>query len=806
MIGRTAIIDGEIKYQKLREHIDGVTSRSKKYNKVNELENLVNLVALLHDAGKAFPKWQENIINSGTLPSHSRLGMVISEELFNKYISDYPATGNEYNKIRGVGDIISYTIGAHHGFFDCIDLSGETHKLDKKVETELLNKDLDTGKSNFFNEFVDKDFYTLYKNTISDLENFLPLIKGDTVFFELGFITRMVLSILLDADWSDAAAFTYSLEEDYEKELENFSFKTFRNNLENYIEENFTSDTSLNKIRSKISDECKESGSRSTGIYKLSVPTGAGKTIAAMRFALHHAIKWNKDRIFYIAPFISILEQNAEVYKDILTTKVEEEKYILEYHSNLIRNHEGNEWESEIQKYLGETFSTPINLSTMVGFLNILFSYDKQSLRKLHRFQNAVVIIDEIQALPLESHSLLNLAINTLNKYFNTTFLICSATIPDIENIKDSKTTIPKLNYKKEPFITEDYNFEKPFQRVKVKSYLNKGSLNLTQCGDLVEEVLEKRKSILFVVNTRKAAKSIFEEIKGRDLEIPIFHLSNNMCPAHRLEVLEKIRRFDVDKPHIIVTTPLIEAGVDLSVGAVIRSTTKLDSILQAMGRCNRNGELEEKGLIYIVNLDKELEKTDMLFEVNRGKDISLSKIKKLSLDGKLEEIGSSEFLNSYFQDFYNNIEEKTHYEFEEEGIKTSGVEMLTYNPKALKNYLQVHNNIPPKHLLFQGFETFGKNFKAINDSGYGVLVPYGLGKDYISELVSDIDLKEKYKILKKAQRYSVNLYENKIKEMAAIGAIDVVEDIETFILKEGFYDKDKGLIEEKEEMETFIF
>lgn len=805
LVGRTAIINDEIKYQKLSDHINGVKDRVKTYNKVENFSNLLILISILHDAGKALPSWQENILNSpNSLPSHSRVGMVLGDRLFQSYKNEYPIDIRDY----GIKDIIEYVVGSHHGLFDCLTLDGEEHKIDKKINSELENPELEKGIENYLEELgISFDgLYNLYENAMFEAKKSISKINSQTDLFDLGFIGRVFLSMLEDGDWSDAAAFTYSLENDYDRELEDFSFKTFRDNLENYIEENFTSDTSLNEIRSKISDECKESGSRPTGIYKLSVPTGAGKTIAAMRFALHHAVNWNKDRIFYFAPFISILEQNAESYRELLTTSKDEEKFILEYHSNLINNEEGDEWESELQKYLGETLSAPIILTTLVQLLNMLFSDNKQSLRKLHRLQNSVVIIDEIQSVPIQILTLLHLCINALNKYFNTTFVICSATIPEVEESKINDNKIVEINYDEDPFLTSDYNISEPFKRVKVNSLLDMGVLDEVDCGDLIEEILEKRKSILFIVNTRKAAKKIFEELEERNLNIPIYHLSNNMCPAHRLEVLEKIRSHNIDEPHIIISTALIEAGVDLSVGAVIRSITKLDSILQAMGRCNRHNELDEKGLAYIVRLSEELEKTDGLFEVHRGKEISLSKLRLFFNNPERfgGEISSVEFLKSYFKDYYNDIGSLTHYPFKEKGVETSGVLILTENRKAKESYKLI-NKESPKHILNQGFLTFGKNFKAIADDGIGIIIPYKEGEEYIAELISDIDLREKYKILKKAQRYSINIYENVVEELIKLGAVDVIEDTKTLYLLDGFYDEDTGLVTEKIDMGNFI-
>lgn len=806
LIGRKVEFDNNIKEQSLKDHLNGVVKRSRKFNKVDEFDSLITIMALLHDTGKALPSWQNSIKRNKKLPPHSRLGMVLNEKLFEKFISENTFDKNELRKIYTIKDMISYTIGSHHGLFDAIDIEGRYHKIDYKIQTEINNPELNEGINNYFEE-IDLDFdslYKIYEKSILDSFEIIQDFTGKDDLFYISIMLRNFISIIEDADWSDAAAFSYSLEDSYTESLKSFSFEKFRNNLEDYIEENFKNDTDLNKIRSKISDECKDSSNKTPGIFKISVPTGSGKTIAAMRFALNHAVKYNKDRIFYLAPYISILEQNAKEYKNLLTNSKEDEKFILEYHSNLIYNKDDEE--SEIQKYLGENFQAPIILTTLVGALDIFLSDNKQSLRKLHRFQNSVVIIDEIQAVPLEVYSLLNLCINAINKYYNTTFVICSATIPDVEQIKMKGAELKRINYKEKPYLTSDYNMKKPFQRVKVNSLLEKGMLTKEDCGDLLEKVLEKRKSILFITNTRKAAKLIFQELKDRDLGIPIYHLSNNMCPAHRLEVLDKIKSHNINDPHIIISTNLIEAGVDLSVGAVIRSVTKLDSILQAMGRCNRNNELEEKGLVYIVRLDKDLENINKLFEVYRGQDISIPKL-KLFFKNPEEyggDISSKIFLEKYFNDFYNGIEEKTYYKVNEKDISTTGYDILSNNEKALRNYVSINKKMP-KHIINQGFKTFGDKFKVIKDEGIGVIVPYKEGEDFIGELLSDIELPLKYKILRKAQRYSINIYKNKVDELIDVGALDIIEDLSLLVLKDGFYDNELGIVTESGIKEDFI-
>ncbi|MDO5716255.1 MAG: CRISPR-associated helicase Cas3' [Tissierellia bacterium] len=795
-IARRIEYEDEILIQSLESHLEGVGRRARDFCQWEECKPLLELLGLLHDAGKANPDWQRDLLNGKSkLPPHSRTGMFILRKFWEALPDEKKHLGNLLFQ-----DMMEYAIGAHHGLFDCQDKEKKIHCLDEKIFRE---KSLETTEETLGNYFSIKQrdrLENLYDDTMKKVAfSFAKKYpkdkkeKPDVMGFDMSFITRMFLSMLIDADWTDSASLQGSYEEAYTRLRNNFSWEKAVEDFEGYIEKNFSANNDMNTLRTKISDECKESAGRETGVYKLNVPTGAGKTVAAMRFALHHAKKHKKQRIFYLSPYISILEQNADTYHAMFSSK-SIQPHILEYHSNLVQDDTGgtHDCDSEAKKYISENFAAPVILTTFVQFLNSLFSSSKQALRRLHRFQNSVIIIDEIQSAPLKSLSLLHLAINALNKFFDTTFVICSATIPTAEENRTQEKQLALIQYSDNPYLTKDYREEVVFQRFQTHSLLQHPPYTEDTLSELLMKKQKEHLSVLCVVNTRKAARIIYDSL-CKKTDIPLYHLSNNMCVAHRRKILEKIRGHKISEPHIIISTNLIEAGVDLSVGTVIRSLSKMDSLVQAGGRCNRHNELKGGGHLYLVELDSHLENTEKLMEVRRGKEKAKAKLIDFQKHPeRYKRMLSDIMLDMYFKDYYKNIEGVTHYE----GKQTTILNLLAE--------CQMASNI--NHVLQQSFLTAGESFQAIENAGHGVIVPYGKGKEIIADLLSNsTSIHEAYALIRKVQNYSINVYEYTIQELCKKGALIFLEEYGMYILKENYYDEETGLNTEKGFMETIV-
>lgn len=268
---------------------------------------------------------------------------------------------------------------------------------------------------------------------INRLKNNEDLKKEPNYY--IGFLIRMLLSTLIDSDWSDAASFIHEDEKKWDKILKEFRWEYMINNLETKISQ-FEQNTKLNKLRLEISNECMKSSERERGIYKLNVPTGGGKTLSVMRFALKHAEKYSMNRIIYAAPYKSILEQNADEYKKSLLGKARSlnDRLILEHHGDVLKSDDSSDTDNnKITEYLINSWDAPVILTTTVQLLLTLFSSNKASIRRTHKLYNSVIIIDEFQSIPIKSISLFNLAINALSEFFNATVVLCTATQPPYE-------------------------------------------------------------------------------------------------------------------------------------------------------------------------------------------------------------------------------------------------------------------------------------------------------------------------------------------------------------------------------------
>ncbi|MGH2569316.1 MAG: CRISPR-associated helicase Cas3', partial [Bacteroidota bacterium] len=329
-----------------------------------------------------------------------------------------------------------------------------------------------------------------------------------------------------------------------------------------------------------MSQQCFEYSSKSSGLYQLTVPTGGGKTLASLRFALHHASKHEMDRIFYVIPYTSIIDQNAEEVKKILEDKDAKGKFlgrvVLEHHSNLTPDEE-----TRRQNLLSENWDAPIVFTTQVQFLETLFGSGTQSARRMHQLANSVIIFDEVQTIPVRCVHMFNVALRFLVHNCGSTVVLCTATQPLLDKVEPAQRslTIPPeyrmMQNEKELFAK--------LKRVKVHDRRRAGGWSEEDVTELAGQELHKMGSVLIIVNTKNSARSLYQQLSARPTDT--YHLSTNMCPAHRLGVLNAVKqRLSNKQPVVCVSTQLIEAGVDIDFGSVIRYLAGLDSITQAAG------------------------------------------------------------------------------------------------------------------------------------------------------------------------------------------------------------------------------
>jgi CRISPR-associated endonuclease/helicase Cas3 len=344
--------------------------------------------------------------------------------------------------------------------------------------------------------------------------------------------------------------------------------------------------------------------------------------------------------------------------------------------------------------------------------------------------------------------------------------------------------------------------FEK-LKRVEVHDERKPGGWTNAEIADLAERALQEKGSVLIVVNTRPSALAVYQEIKSRNLGAPLYHLSTNMCPAHRMAVLERHikRKLEAKEPVVCVSTQLIEAGVDIDFGAVIRSLAGLDSIAQSAGRCNRHGLREDGGSVWVVNPQEE--NLDRLKDIQSGREHAQWVLDDFK--GNPEDFGSDPIgvgtITRYYQQYYEAHQNELDYPVGKDspiiGRDDKLFNLLSLNELSTKNYQAAHQGSSPDILLRQSFRSASREFRVIDSPTRGVIVPIGKGRRIITELCGAFGLEKKGKLLKQAQRYSVNLFDHKLNDLLKIGAIQEVQDSGIYYLDKQYYSEEFGWSEE---------
>ena len=552
--------------------------------------------------------------------------------------------------------------------------------------------------------------------------------------FATAFYIRMLYSCLVDADYIDTETFMNgdAGRGNYEP------LSALCDKLTAYISKWNNPTREIDILRQKILNSCIEKASAPRGILSLTVPTGGGKTVASMAFALNHAAANSMKRIIYVIPYTSIIEQNAKVFRDILG-----QENVVEHHSSVSYELSENADEPGYRNALAtENWDAPVIVTTAVQFFESLYANRSSKCRKLHNIANSVIIFDEAQMIPSNNLRPCVAAIAELVRAYNATAVLCTATQPAIDEML--------LEYSKKESVVElcpdvDGMFEK-FRRT---SFEKEGRLTT---DELVSR-LESQQQVLCIVNTRKFAQEVYEALpsEGR------FHLSTLMCPVHRKQKLDEIReRLKSGKTCRVVSTSLIEAGVDVDFPRVFREMAGLDSILQAAGRCNREGKRSAESSI--VTVFESENKVNKLIAVNR--DAAEETVRDWTQPNTTSTI--ERYFKAY-RDFLRNDDKSGVITASEKGISGCGLP----------------------------FEWIAKEFKLIDQNTFTVYISVGEGKELISRLREGERSRELYR---KAGMYSVSIYENHFNALINAGAAEPFGDDAAILTDLSLYSDEKGL------------
>lgn len=515
------------------------------------------LAGLWHDLGKFAPEWQEYLKSKADPHSDEITGKI-----------DHSTAGAQHATQAHpiLGHLLGYPIAGHHsGLLD--GMSNNACQATRLSKTDL------------------PDWQNVPAEITSEAVPPPPgFLTQDS--FSLSFFTRMLFSCLVDADFLATEAFMNPSQAIFRNQTPENTLASIASLIDARIDRFDTPapGDEVNIQRRAVVDNCRVAAAQYPGIFTLTVPTGGGKTLSSLSFALRHALAHGQQRVIYVVPFTSIIEQNAEVIREILDPlKTASFTPLIEHHSSLSPDKENTQ-----SRLAAENWDAPIIITTAVQFYESLFASKTSRCRKLHNIANSVVILDEAQSLPVDFLSPCLRVIQELADHYHATAVLCTATQPAVHY--DALEFPVGLKNCRE-IVSNSASLFSALKRVKLESL---GDINdATLVGRLASHP-----QVLCIVNLRKHAQVLFQCL-GDDADN--FHLSALMCPEHRSEILSEIRsRLREGLPVRVISTQLIEAGVDVDFPVVYRALAGLDSIAQAAGRCNRNGKLSTPGCTYI--------------------------------------------------------------------------------------------------------------------------------------------------------------------------------------------------------------
>lgn len=586
--------DEEGNTQTLYDHLHGAGRLASGFE--DEFADISRTAAVLHDVGKVAQQFQTYLLSDdghrGDV-QHARQGAFV--------VNDFFESKGEIEEIAK--EILELAISKHHGGLpDCIDESGNRAFLLGFTESDKSNEKYAYQEIKRGLNGLALDLQSNFRGSAEDIACFLKKIKSlgmskDSIYFYLGLLVKLIYSRLVDADRTDAACF----ETQKQYRPNTVDWQNLISRLDKSMR-SFDSSSEINRIRHQINEQCCLAGARETGIYRLSIPTGGGKTLASLNFALHHALKTGKHRIIYVIPYLSITTQTAKTFRDVLGLNADSD-VLLEHYSTAgmqrsadVADNASSEFEDageHQRKLAAERWDNPIIVTTMVEFLETVMSARGTKLRKFHNMADSVIIFDEIQSLPMNTINLFNEIVSFLSKITNSTILLCSATQPLLEKTKRENLLLSE----KPDLIAETESYEDKLRRTRIVASTENKSCD--ELGQIIYQQARKNGNCLAIVNLKREAREIFQCLGRLDVnhEFELIHLSTAMCGRHRTDCLNGIGALldpGNPKPVICVSTQLIEAGVDISFACVVRAMAGLDSIMQAAGRCNRNGESVE--------------------------------------------------------------------------------------------------------------------------------------------------------------------------------------------------------------------
>ena len=708
-VGQIAHIAADGRRHPLREHLLSTASLAASLASKFGCSEWGRLAGLWHDIGKYSEEFQEYLQAAHDLNGHveERKGKI-----------DHSTAGAQHaaKSLNHAGKVLAYVIAGHHsGLPDGISPDACLRKrLEKKVPA--YNK--------CPVEILDPPSLRL---------PFQPSPTSAGIQFTL--FIRMLYSCLVDADFLDTEDFMdhqrKELREGY-RPLSELSEAFFRK-LDVIRDDSPTS--RVNQQREYVLSQCLRAGEREMGLFSLTVPTGGGKTLSSMSFALQHAGKHDLQRIIYVIPYTSIIEQNAAVFRSMFG-----KDSVLEHHSNFEPADE--DYRSRLAS---ENWDAPIVVTTNVQFFESLFANRSSRCRKLHNIANSVVVLDEVQTIPAPFLLPCLAVLRELVAMYRTSIVLCSATQPAVQKRTDFQGGLEGVS----EIIDDPQGLAKSLQRTAVTL------LPQIESAEIASRI-KRHRQVLCIVNTRKQAKDLYMELSGDEATV---HLSALMCPEHRSQTLEKIRERLKDGHECrVISTQLIEAGVDIDFPVVYRAVAGIDSIAQAAGRCNREGKLEN-GDVFVFTLGEGVPAGYLRQTAQAAESV----IRRYSND-----ILSLAAIEDYFKLYYWT-----------KGSALDEEDILASLQSGCQN-----GDFP--------FRTVSEHFRFIRDDMKPVVIPFN---DDARRLIKVMDyLDYPTTLSRKLQRFTVSIYPNDWNQLLSSGSIEIRAGMFPVLVNEMLYKDDLGL------------
>jgi CRISPR-associated endonuclease/helicase Cas3 len=707
-------------WQSLKEHLANTAHLAAELGADAGVSELARIAGLLHDIGKYSDAFQERLRGSTSLVDHSTAGAREIVRLF-------PTEPH-----KAYAGLLSYCIAGHHGGLPDFGSPSDV-ETDPTLLARLQKKQLHDYLA--YQAEIDSSLLAFEPRQILPLEGH--------PWYSISFLARMVFSALVDADWLETETY---VEGTPKARGGHASIYELCRRFNVYLERFEGAQAGINQKRTETLHACVDKAAEPVGFFSLTVPTGGGKTLASMAFALNHAAHHGLKRVIYVIPFTSIIEQNAGIFRGALG-----EENVLEHHSNFDWQRAKDDTTSDDEtdsilhklKLASENWDIPIVVTTNVQFFESLFANKKSRARKLHNIARSVMIFDEAQMLPREYLQPCMLAVRELVQNYGASAVICTATQPNLKQFLPG-TSLTELA----PDPQALFHF---YRRVQIKPV---GKVN---DAELARQINRHRQD-LCVVNTRRHAKGLFDLLEAESR----FHLSTLMCPAHRKQTLAAIRwRLQDSEVCRVVSTQVIEAGVDLDFPVGYRAIAGLDSIVQAAGRVNREGH-QASGNIYVFEPETPFIKRTPAF-IRQTAAAAASILRAFADDP-----ASIEAIDAYFK-----------------LLDTLQDPRRSYDVQQVLACLDKPSGFD--------FKTAAEKFKLIGDEdSISVIIPYDQTAENLLEQLRASPLPTR--IARQLQVYTVNIYEREFQSLQAKGAIDTYGDTYFVLNNMNYYDPETGV------------